>query len=579
MSRTTLARRVIAAMLGLLALAAANPAYAALTFDLRTGNAQTNSQSMIIDSNQCPAKGPTSMYVGGVITNTGASTVSAVAATLSGLNANVYLAGGQTATQALGALGPGESIGVYWFTGYGCIENATATPSVQISSSLGTQSTPLLLTLRKAISANAGGNVLSSTLGPGAIVGQTVYFDAAYDFGGTAALDEYFLQPAGGQAFNAVCFRLVGTEILVSNVAGAPVGTRDRLYFTQPFAQTGNGYRITVRYSFQYRCANTNTVARPYAVQTSGNTNIKYTGNYDGTGSISVSYPGATNPFTITKTVSPTGGINGSTGPLTYTVTVSNPSPYASVIDKIVDVLPAGISFAALSTGGSVTTANSSSLPAAGATGTLSFLGKLGQSYAIPAGGSVTLVYTANRPAATGSYTNTAQAHIGQATTPVATATYKQAALIPLAATKTSVIYSDPVNGTVNPFAIPGSIAQYTISVTNPNGIAMDANSVLVSDQTPTNTKLCLADIAPPGGGPVRFVEGNPASTLTYSFVALGDVGDSLEFSRDSAVSWTHVPTLDGDGCDAAITHFRVRPAGSFFAAGKFSMQVRYRVN
>ena len=105
-------------------------------------------------------------------TDTGGSTVSSVTATLSGLNGNVYLTGGQASSQALGALGPGESIGVYWFTGYGCVENATAMPSVQISSSLGTQSTALLLTLRKAISANAGGNVLSSTLGAGAVVGR-----------------------------------------------------------------------------------------------------------------------------------------------------------------------------------------------------------------------------------------------------------------------------------------------------------------------------------------------------------------------------------------------------------------------
>ena len=35
--------------------------------------------------------------------------------------------------------------------------------------------------------ANAGGRVISSTLGPGAIVGQTIFFDANYDFGGTDA--------------------------------------------------------------------------------------------------------------------------------------------------------------------------------------------------------------------------------------------------------------------------------------------------------------------------------------------------------------------------------------------------------
>ncbi|MDP3676522.1 MAG: hypothetical protein Q8R44_15720 [Novosphingobium sp.] len=560
-------------------LFAASTANAAITFELRTGNPVTNTQSMVFDSNQCPKRGPTAMYVGGMVTNTGSSAVSNVAATLSGLNTNVYFAGGQTATHSLGLLGPGESVGVFWLTGYGCSENATATPTVQISSSGGSQSILLTLTLRKAISAAAGGNVLSSTLGPGAVVGQTVQFDAAYDFGGTAGQDEYFLQPTGGQNFNARCFRLTGSEVQSSNLAAAPLGTRNRLYFVQPYAQTGNGYRITMRYSFRYLCANASTVARPYAIQTSGNTNIKYTGNFDGTGSIAVSFPGATNPFTISKSVSPVIGVTSETGPLTFTVTVSNPSPYPSLIDKIVDILPEGVSFAALSTGSSVTVDNSSSFPAAGATGSLTFLGKVGQSYAIPAGGSISLIYTANRPLNPGSYTNTAQAHIGQETTPIAQATYNHSQLQALAVTKTSVVYSDPVSGTANPFAIPGAIAEYTIGVTNPNIIAMDADSVIVSDQTPANTKLCLSGLAPPNASPVLFVEQTPASTLTYVFVSLGNAGDSLEFSSNGGSDWAHVPVLDGDGCDGAITHFRVRPIGTFAPGGRFSLLARYRVD
>ena len=569
-------RAIVFAALGLLVGA---PVQAAITFQLRTGNSATNTQSMIVDSNQCPAKGPTSMYVGGIITNTGPGTVTGISANLANLNANVFLTGGQAGTQSIGSLAVGESIGVYWFTGYGCTENATATPTVQIASSAGTASTALTLTIRKAISANAGGRVNSATLGPGAVVGQTVHFDASYDFGGSSTGDEYFLQPAGGQNFAAGCFRLVGTEVLTSNINGVPVGTKDKLYFTQPNPQSGNGYFASMRYSFQYLCAGTNTIARPYAVQTSGSTNIKYTGNFDGTGSISVSYPGATNPFTITKSVSPTSGVAVGSGVLAYTVTVSNPSIHASVIDKIVDVLPSGISFAALSAGGTVTAANSSSLPVAGATGTLTFLGKLGQSYAIPAGGSVTLTYTANRPSTAGTYTNSAQGHMGQATTLVANATYNLVALQPLTATKVSVVYSDPVRGTTNPLALPGAIIEYHIEVSNPNAIPMDTDSVIVSDQTPANIKLCLSDLASPGAGPVRFAEGSPASSLVYAFTSLGNAGDSLDFSSDGGASWTYAPSLDPENCDAAITHFRVRPTGSLAASGAFSLDVRYRVN
>lgn len=557
----------------------ATPTHAALTFELRTGNNFTSAQSMIIDSNQCPSKGPIAMYVGGVITNTGASAVNNIAASISGLDTNVYLTGGQVASQAIGTLGAGESIGVYWLTGYGCTDFASAIANVQLSSSLGSSSRLLTLTIRKAISASAGGQVLSSTLGPGAVVGQTVYFDANYDFGGTAAGDEYFLQPAGGQSFNAACFRLVGSEIISSNVNAAPVGTRDKLYFIQPNSQTGNGYRISVRYSFQYQCASTSTVARPYAVQTSGNTNVKYTGNYDGTGSISVSYPGATNPFTIAKTVSSTYAYVGATTALTYTVTISNPSSQPSVIAKIVDVLPTGVAFQALDPASAVTAANSSSVPTAGATGTLTFLGKLGISYAIPAGGSVVLKYTATRPSGAGSFTNTAQAYFGSATTPVAQATFQQVTPLSLAVTKVSAAFSDPVNGTVNPKEIPGSIINYTITLTNPNPLPVDSNSVIVTDRTPNYTKMCLTDLAASNSGPVRFTDGSPTSGLSYAFLGLNRNDDALEFSSDSGTTWTYTPTLDADQCDMAITHFRVRPTGAFAAGGTLTLEARYQVN
>lgn len=576
---TARAYRAIALMLACIVSLAAVPAHAALTFELRTGNNVASAQSMIIDSNQCPGKGPTAMYVGGLITNTGASAVTGITAAISGLNANIYLAGGQPASQAIGTLGAGETIGVYWLTGYGCTDLATASSNIQLASSIGSSSRLITLTIRKAISANAGGQVLSANLGPGAVVGQIVYFDANYDFGGTAAGDEYFLQPAGSQNFNAACFRLVSSEIVSSNVNAAPMGTRDKLYFVQPNAQTGNGYRISVRYSFQYLCAGTSTVARPYAVQTSGNTNIKYTGNFDGGGSVSLSYPAATNPFTIAKMVSSTTAFVGDPSALIYTITISNPSTQPSVVSQIVDMLPAGVSFVALDAASNVTAANSSSVPAAGATGTLTFLGKLGVSYAIPAGGTVVLKYTAKRPASAGSFTNTAQGYFGSATTPVAQATFQQVVPVALGTTKVSYAYSDPVNGLVEPKMIPGAMAQYTIAVTNSNPLAVDANSVTVTDRTPINMNLCLADIGVVGSGPIRFVDGSPASNLTYTFNALDRSDDSLEFSRDLGTTWTYVPLPDAAGCDAAITDFRVRPTGAFAAGGGFALEVRYRLN
>ena len=249
----------------LLATAAATPSMAALTYQSRTGLAN-NSQAMVVDSNKCPNEGPTSAFVGGMITNAGATTATNITASLTGLNANVYLAGGDVATRAIGSLNPGESIAIFWFVGYTCTQGATASPTVTMTSSAGTQTANLALTVREALSANAGGNVESAVLGPGAVVGQTIFYDATYSFGGAASGDEYYLQPAGGQNFNASCFRLVGNQITASTLNSFTAGQTNRMYSTQGASQSGYGYTISVRYAFQYLCAATSTVARPYAV-------------------------------------------------------------------------------------------------------------------------------------------------------------------------------------------------------------------------------------------------------------------------------------------------------------------------
>ena len=125
---------------------------------------------------------------------------------------------------------------------------------------------------------------------------------------------------------------MVGTEVRASTITPIAVGTRDRVYFVQTEKQAGNGYSATIRYYFEYLCGGASTSARPYAVQTSGNTNIKYTGNFDGTSSVAITFPGATNPFIITKTSDISTAVAGTTATVKYTVTVINPSIYASRI-------------------------------------------------------------------------------------------------------------------------------------------------------------------------------------------------------------------------------------------------------
>ena len=549
-------------------------ASANLSFELRSGNSSTNIQKLTADSNNCPASGPVAAYVGGVVRNTSGSTITSASVTLGGLNSNVYLAGGQPATQYLGALDPGQSIPVFWFTGYGCNFGSGANASVTMSSSAGNQTANFSLIIASSISANAGGQLVGSSLGSGAVVGQTVYFDAQYDFGGSERGDVFFLQPSALQTFDAACFQMVGSEVTSSNVAGAPSGMTNRLYTLQTAKQTGNGYFITVRYYFTYQCAGRSTTAKPYAVQTSG-TQLKYTGTTDAS-LVSISFPGATNPFQITKTVDQQVGVVGAQGNLTYTITISNPSVYDAILDRIVDTLPTGMSFVGVTSGSDVQASNSSEIPSSGSTGTLNFIGRKGSSYSIRAGGSVKLQYTVSRPSAAGEFTNLARGVFGSASTATAEATYSQSAVQPITATKVSSVLSDPKNGTTDPFAIPGAIVEYTIGVSNPNPVALDQDSVKVVDRGPTQAALCLVDLG--STGPIAFVDGSPSSSLSFTYSSLSSASDDVEFSSDNGLTWTYVPTPDASGCDSAITNFRVLPKGEFAASSSFTLRARYQI-
>jgi uncharacterized repeat protein (TIGR01451 family) len=553
----------------------ASAAQAQLSFQLRTGDPVTNVQSMPIDSNNCAAAGPRTMYVGGVVTNGGATTVTSIVATMSGVTGNFAL--GQAAAQAVGSLGPGQSTGVYWQVDYGCaVTNVTST--IAIASSAASVSRTVGLRTVSAISANAGGNVLSSTLGPGAVVGQTIWFDATYDFGGTDVGDEFILQPAGGQAFDAICFRLVGTEIRSSNIAPITVGTLNRIYFRQTQKQSGNGYYASVRYFFEYQCAGATTTARPYATMTSGNA-LKYTGNFDGSGSISIAFPGATNPFTIAKTSDSVFAIAGNAATVKYTVAVTNPSAYASRISQFVDTLPAGAKFLALDAASDVTAANSSSVPAANATGTLTFTGRQDQSYLIAAGGTVRLIYTVQMPSIAGTYSNSARALFGSAATPMVSAGFDVVTPAPLTMVKSSQASVDPFNGTTNPKLIPGARAAYTVTIANPNAFPTSADTIVILDPTPADLSLFVSHIAGSSGGPIRFQNGATASGLSYSFTSLASTTDDVDFSSDGGATWTYVPAPNGQGADPAVTHIRIRPKGAMAANSSFNLLFGYVID
>jgi uncharacterized repeat protein (TIGR01451 family) len=142
--------------------------------------------------------------------------------------------------------------------------------------------------------------------------------------------------------------------------------------------------------------------------------------------------------------------------------------------------------------------------------------------------------------------------------------TWTNSKSVQLTVVKLSTVHSDPVNGTTNPKAIPGAVMEYRVIVTNPAANPVDADSMFVRDPLPAQVELRVADLGGADSGPVSFTNGSPASGMTYSFGALSNLTDDLQFSNDHGATWNYVPTPDANGFDPMVTGIRVNPKGVF---------------
>ncbi|MET0988945.1 MAG: hypothetical protein ABW034_26455 [Steroidobacteraceae bacterium] len=149
---------------------------------------------------------------------------------------------------------------------------------------------------------------------------------------------------------------------------------------------------------------------------------------------------------------------------------------------------------------------------------------------------------------------------------------------------KTVAVLSDPLNTTTQPKSIPGAIERYTVRLTNTGPATVDGNSLSITDAIPANTALYVLDQGAAGSGPIAFMNGTPASGVTWTYTALNNTTDDLEFSNDGGTTWTYTPTPNANGCDPAVTHIRLRPDGTMAAssgAGNpwFELRFQVRVN
>jgi len=138
--------------------------------------------------------------------------------------------------------------------------------------------------------------------------------------------------------------------------------------------------------------------------------------------------------------------------------------------------------------------------------------------------------------------------------------------------------FSDPINATTNPKAIPGAVMEYTITAVNTGGTGVDSDSIVVIDAVPVNTALYVGDLGQPFG-PVVFIDGSPASGLIYT--GLGS--DIAYASSGPPYAYTYTPVPDAQGFDPNVTALRINPKGIFNGGmngsnPQFTLQFRVRL-
>ena len=136
---------------------------------------------------------------------------------------------------------------------------------------------------------------------------------------------------------------------------------------------------------------------------------------------------------------------------------------------------------------------------------------------------------------------------------------------------KTSAVVSDPVNGSINPKAIPGAIVRYTFTVTNSGPTAVTANSVFIVDTLPTQISVGSA------ASPV-FTQGSPTSGLTFAAANIKYSNASSAPTSFAACTYTPVSSYD-----PAVRYVCLNPQGTFAGSTgtppSFQLSINAQVN
>ena len=136
----------------------------------------------------------------------------------------------------------------------------------------------------------------------------------------------------------------------------------------------------------------------------------------------------------------------------------------------------------------------------------------------------------------------------------------------------------DAVSGTTDPKAIPGSRRRASITIANPDIVALDRDTLALVLPVASGTIVALDGDGTGSGPVVQTTDGSPASRLTLSYVSPSSTADDVDFSSDGGATWTYVPTAGDTTSEAMVTHIRIRPQGSMAAGSAYRISIPFLV-
>lgn len=135
-----------------------------------------------------------------------------------------------------------------------------------------------------------------------------------------------------------------------------------------------------------------------------------------------------------------------------------------------------------------------------------------------------------------------------------------------------------PTSNTSNPKAVPGSKVRIATTITNPDAVALDANTLAVTLATPPTVRLALEGDGTAANGSVESRQGAKASGLTLAYASPASTTDDIDFSADNGTTWTYVPVAGDAVSQSAVTTVRFRPKGTMAAGSSFAVSLPYVV-